>query len=227
LYFWLLLCDILFICLYMKAHDSFWYLPRLMCLLPLKFVLVVSFSRFFPHSWLIAGFVTRATRWVALVEQYLLTISSSPWVFSGNRVAQSLVFWVMFCRLLFVLLSFIFWPLRFLSFDLRTLINPLVFSNFSLYVTVFLVSYWSVSYLLFWTLKQKKIWMHFYTDLFFLEKRNIINISHSNQRRIFKTHLFNCRFFNISRNILFQNWWHVTFQNIKYQIINILIWYDL
>ena len=165
---------------------------------------------------------------MALVEQYLLTIYSSPWVFSGNRVAQSLVFWVMFCRLLFVLLSFIFWPLCFLSFfGLRTLITPLVSSNSSLYVTVFLVSYWSICCLLFWTWKHKEIWMHFYTDLFFLEKRNIINISHSNQWRIFKTHLFNCRFFNISRNILFKNWWHVTFQNIKYQIINILIWYDL
>ena len=45
--------------------------------------------------------------------------------FNGVRVARSLVFCVMFCRSLFVLLSFFFWPLFFLSFlDLRTLITP-------------------------------------------------------------------------------------------------------
>jgi hypothetical protein len=45
------------------------------------------------------------------VEQELLTLperlSSSP-IFSGVRVTQSLVFCVMFCRSLFVLLSFFF-----------------------------------------------------------------------------------------------------------------------
>ena len=45
--------------------------------------------------------------------------------FNEVRVARSLVFCVMFCRSLFVLLSFFFWPLFFLSFlDLRTLITP-------------------------------------------------------------------------------------------------------
>ena len=43
-----------------------------------------------------------------------------------------LVLCVMFCRSLFVLLSFFFWSLCFLSFfDLRILINPLVSSNSS------------------------------------------------------------------------------------------------
>ena len=37
-----------------------------------------------------------------------------------------LVFWVMFCRSLFVLLSFFFWPLCCMSYDLRLLITPLV-----------------------------------------------------------------------------------------------------
>ena len=54
--------------------------------------------------------ITRVARRVSHVEQELLTrpvhMSSSP-VFSGVRVVQSLVFWVMFCRLLFVLFSFV------------------------------------------------------------------------------------------------------------------------
>jgi hypothetical protein len=53
--------------------------------------------------------------------------SGSPQVFSGVHVARSLVFCVMFCRSLYVLLSFFFWPLCGLSFfDLRILITPLV-----------------------------------------------------------------------------------------------------
>ena len=52
--------------------------------------------------------------------------------FSGVRVAQSLVFCVMFCRSFFVLLSFSVWPLCCLSFDLGFLIIPLVFSSFFL-----------------------------------------------------------------------------------------------
>ena len=52
-------------------------------------------------------------------------------VFSGIRVTRSLVLWRMFCRSLFVFLSFFFWPLcRLLFFDLRILITPLVSSNY-------------------------------------------------------------------------------------------------
>ena len=49
-------------------------------------------------------------------------------VFSGVRQCYSIfIFMSMFCRSLFVLLSFSFWPLRCLSFfDLRILITPLV-----------------------------------------------------------------------------------------------------
>jgi len=76
------------------------------------------------HSWLITGFVARATRRVPQVEQQLLTLP----VFSGVRVARSLGFYLVFCRLLFVLF---FWPLYCPSFfDLRLLITPLVCSNF-------------------------------------------------------------------------------------------------
>ena len=78
--------------------------------------LVVSISRSFPHYLLITGFVTRLTR-VPLVEQELLTLpehlSSTP-VFSGVRYLI-FSFMCMFCRSLFVLLSFctfFLWPLR-------------------------------------------------------------------------------------------------------------------
>jgi len=56
---------------------------------------------------------------------------SSPPVFSGVRYVLSLVFCGVFCRLLFVCLSFFFWPLYWLSFyglwHLMTLQTFLVF----------------------------------------------------------------------------------------------------
>ena len=95
--------------------------------------LVINISRSFPHSWHITGFVSRLTRRVPLVEQELLTLPvhlSSPPIFSGIRVTRSFVY--VFCRSLFVLLSFFFLPLCYLSyFDLRILITPLVSSNSS------------------------------------------------------------------------------------------------
>ena len=78
-------------------------------------------------------FVTRVTWWVPLVEQEPLTLVeylSSPLVFSGICVTRSWLFCVVFCRSLFVLLSFFLWPLYCLPFDLWLLITPLVFSNF-------------------------------------------------------------------------------------------------
>jgi hypothetical protein len=56
--------------------------------------LVENTSRYFPHSWLITGFVTELTRRVPLVEQELLTLPkhrSSPPVFGRVRVSRSLV----------------------------------------------------------------------------------------------------------------------------------------
>ena len=41
---------------------------------------------------------------------------------------------IMFCRSLFVLLFFLFWPLCCLSFDLRIMITPLVSSNSSVII---------------------------------------------------------------------------------------------
>ena len=75
----------------------------------------------------ISGCVTRVTRWVSQVEQHLLILPedlSSPQVFSGLRVARSLFFCVMICRLLFVLFL--------LAIALSVLlITPLAFSSSS------------------------------------------------------------------------------------------------
>jgi len=54
--------------------------------------LFLNTSLFFPHSWLITGFVTRLTRRVPLMEQELLTLPEhlrSPPVFRGVRVTRS------------------------------------------------------------------------------------------------------------------------------------------
>ena len=80
-------------------------------------LLVVNTSRSFPRSWLITGFLTRLTRRVQLVEQdHIPEWGSCYSIFS---------FMCMFCRLLFVLLYFFFWPLCCLFFfDIRILIAP-------------------------------------------------------------------------------------------------------
>jgi hypothetical protein len=66
-----------------------------------------------------------------LKRQTIKPCMCSP-VFNGVRVTLSLVLCVEVCRLLFVLLSFLFWSLCCLSFfELRILINHLVSSNFS------------------------------------------------------------------------------------------------
>ena len=52
-------------------------------------------------------------------------------LFGGVRVAQPLVFCVVFCRSLFFLLSIFFWPLHCLSlfdFDLWDMVTPLISS---------------------------------------------------------------------------------------------------
>jgi len=54
-----------------------------------------------------------------------------PPFFSGVRVARSLVFCVVFVDYCLSFYLFFFWPLHWLSFDLRLLITPLVSSNFS------------------------------------------------------------------------------------------------
>ena len=66
-------------------------------------------SSLFLHYWSFGQNTSWATRRMALVEQEHLTLPvhlRSILVFIVDRVVQSLVFWVMFCRLLFVNLSF-------------------------------------------------------------------------------------------------------------------------
>ena len=98
--------------------------------------LVVNTSRSFPHSWFIIGFVTIVThdgfhQWSRNCLPFRNTCVY-PWCFSGVRVIWSLVLSVMFCRSLFVLLSFLFWPcvvfsvlLRFTDSDYRLSVNKL------------------------------------------------------------------------------------------------------
>ena len=73
--------------------------------------LVVNTSWSFPHSWLVARFVTILTRWVPLVEQelsILLEHLSSPPVFSGACVTRSLVLCVCFvCPFVIFLLAIV------------------------------------------------------------------------------------------------------------------------
>jgi hypothetical protein len=77
----------------------------------------------------------KITRRVPLVEQELLTLPehlSSSSVFSGGSCYSIFSFMCMFCRSLFVLLYFFFWPLCCLFFsDIRILITFLVSPNYS------------------------------------------------------------------------------------------------
>ena len=67
---------------------------------------------------------------------------SSPSVFIGVCVVQSLVSCIVFCRLLFVLLSLFFWLVCCLSFfDLRILITPFVSSHSSYSRTEYDIAY--------------------------------------------------------------------------------------
>ena len=69
--------------------------------------------------------------WVPIVEQELLTFLEHT-----SSLAQPLVFYVMFCRSMFVFLSFIFRPLYCLSFDGRLLITPWYLQIFLLHCVV-------------------------------------------------------------------------------------------
>ena len=77
---------------------------------------VVITIRYFLHSRSITGFVTGETRRMPLVFQELLTLSEAPeFIDFCGIVAKSLVFYV-FCRSLFVLLSFSFNQYTFSTF---------------------------------------------------------------------------------------------------------------
>jgi hypothetical protein len=100
-----------------------------------KWTRYVHTSRSLPRSWLITGFVTRLTWRVPLVEQELLTLPEHMSFTPGSYLGSCYLivsFHCMFCRLLFVLLYFFFWPLWCLFFDVQILITSLVSSNSSL-----------------------------------------------------------------------------------------------
>jgi hypothetical protein len=108
---------------------------------------------------------------VPLVEHELLNFPdhlSSHLVFCGVRVTRSLVFCVVFCRLMFDLLSFFFWPLCCLSFyDLQILIALLVFSNFFFEIRTHIVrasdnNYKWMSIVYFWRKNFYFIWSVFW-----------------------------------------------------------------
>jgi hypothetical protein len=76
------------------------------------------------------SYLLTLTRGVSHVAQELLTLPeylSSPPVFCEIHLTRSLVFYVMFCRSLFVLLhSFFFWSCYCLSFVLQLLIATII-----------------------------------------------------------------------------------------------------
>jgi hypothetical protein len=86
------------------------------------------------YSWIIAHLALNNNHsWVPLAELDYLSIHCTCF-FCGIRVAQSLVFCVVFCRLLFVLLSFFFWSLYCLSVtDIQLLITLLISSTFLMF----------------------------------------------------------------------------------------------
>jgi len=84
--------------------------------------LVANVSRSFPHSWFINGFVTRLARRGAGTAHPSGALEFTPGFYWGSCY-PIFSFMCMFCRSLFVLLFFFFWPLCCLFFDLRILIG--------------------------------------------------------------------------------------------------------
>ena len=93
--------------------------------------LFVTTSRSFPHSGLITGF-NRTGATSGAGTAYPSGAREFTPGFQWGSCYSIFSFMCMFCRSLFVLLYFFFWPLYCLYFfDVRVLITPLVSSNFS------------------------------------------------------------------------------------------------
>ena len=132
---WFIQCVIMFIDVVMKLSFC-WKLIRLIPGLEVGCrSSVVESDNAILHT-LISNlhYLTWARR-VPLIKLELPTLPkhlSSPPVFNGVRVTRSLVLCVLFCRSLFAILSFFFWPLYCLSFfDVRNMITPSVSSKCS------------------------------------------------------------------------------------------------
>ena len=72
-------------------------------------LVVVIINPYFPHSWLVIRFVTRATRWVSIVEQGLRTLPSTLFLWDSCCSIFSFLCSVAY-RSWFDRLSFFFWP---------------------------------------------------------------------------------------------------------------------
>ena len=90
----------------------------------------------FPTSYVVV--LLCSVRWLfilviigRIIDHHCLNFLEIIRFFSVVHVALSLGLCVVFCRSLFTLLSYFCWPLFCLSFNLRILITPLVFSNSS------------------------------------------------------------------------------------------------
>jgi hypothetical protein len=90
------------------------------------------------------------------------------------HVTRSLVFCVMFCRSLFVHLSFFFWPLCCLSFDLQILITPLVSSNSTYLYTAKLSSRDIIMNFVWKNLISKITWFCSLLSIFFVKKAYLV-----------------------------------------------------
>jgi hypothetical protein len=91
----------------------------------LYFLIQLIFYQYYLEVYSIEHYVVKFVSALRQVSGFLR--GNCMWV----RVTRSLVLCVMFCRFFFLRLSFFFWPLYCLSFDLRILITPLVSSNCS------------------------------------------------------------------------------------------------
>ena len=108
-----------------------WPLPSVCVTNDHIYVPFVVTIRSFPHSRFIRGFVTRLVPHVKHEFLPLPMHPRTPPVFSWVRVVRSLVFCLVFCRLLLASpFAFFIWTLYCLSFfTLRFLMTPLVSSN--------------------------------------------------------------------------------------------------
>ena len=82
----------------------------------LRMIFVLKIEKYSIRQTYKRNTALQLARWESLVEQELPTLPEHPSsisVFSDTRVSWSLAFLIVFCRLLFVVLFFLYWPLCF------------------------------------------------------------------------------------------------------------------
>ena len=178
--------------------------------------LVVNTSPSYPNSWLITRFVTRVTRRKPLVQQELFTLPEhlrSPSVLSGVRFARSLVlrvfFWDRCFTFLFLLAFVLFILLRYTDFYCL----PLVSSNSSYVVCLWLCILCCAFVLFFlvlcvsvasFSVLSSLIDPSIFSDVYILPEDNVVEDSVVIDLRILTTHLVS------SKSSQWNNY-HVTF----------------